>query len=218
MVWSWFKSKFRRLLSKEASTSKFDDIKPDVERLLGESFATEEDKRTNNERVVSVFERLQSEIERIKVEANGYPAATISAEVWLDGAGYAELCRKLFEHFRSADWLDREENASALWARATLAVCSHYHHLVGPAMLANADCHERLGNNDHAAAMYRAVIADFRMFLEDDYTEQSLGDEERIAIDALKSAAHRLIEMGGSDDDDKKELEKIRAEANALLG
>ena len=134
----------------------------------------------------------------------------------MSGTGYANLCRRLTLHFRKSDWLAREENASALWARATLAVCSHYHHMVGPAMLANADCQERLGNTDKAAQMYRAVVADFEFLLGDDAAEDPVDEDERTAIESLRTALRRLLDIG-TDLEDRERLEQLRATAEAVL-
>lgn len=173
-------------------------------------------RESEDEAVIAVLERLDKEIESIRTQANSYPDGSIPALVWLSGTGYADLCRRLTLHFREADWLAREENASALWARATLAVCSHYHHMVGPAMLANAGCQERLGNAERAAKMYRAVVADFEFLLEGDFTEITIDGDRRIAIESLRNAVVRLLDIG-MDRAHEDRLDEIRATAETIL-
>lgn len=146
--------------------------------------------------VLNVLERLNAEIERVRVQAGGYPATTIAGDVWFDGVGYANLASALTQHFNKAGWLKHEHNASLLWAKATLAVCSHYHHLVGPAMIANADCQERLGNAGRAQ-MYAGVAQDFLVVLDGcDEDADSPTDDNRIAIESLRTAVVRLLAMG----------------------
>jgi hypothetical protein len=136
----------------------FDTIKSEVEHILELDFNSESARESHGELVLNALRHLDAEIESVRQQAKGYPANPVSALVWMNGAGYGNLACALTHHFRIAGWLKREENANALWAKATLAVCSHYHHMVGPAMLANADCHNRLGNTDRAMQMYGGVV------------------------------------------------------------
>ena len=216
-MWNAIKSIFRRLRDKEESDPVFDEVKALVENLLAQDHSDRTQRSAQDPKVIEVLERLDKEIEAIRAQAKGYyPDGSISATVWFSGAGYANLCRRLTLHFREADWLLREENASALWAKATLAVCAHYHHLVGPAMLANADCQERLGNATKAAQMYRAVVGDFEFLLDDDYSEGPHDDEERTAIESLRTAADRLLELGAAGSE-RERLAGIRETAESVL-
>ena len=194
----------------------YDEIQAKVEKLMHLPIESQADRERNDQVVVDTLRTLGAEIDSIQEQANGYPNSAIDAVVWLDGFRYAGLCKELTAHFAHANWLVRQENASALWKKATLAVCSHYHHMVGPAMLANADCHERLGNTEHAVQLYRAVISDFSFLLEDDFSDRQIDDDERVAIESLKTAAHRLVEMEAGGEEVTK-LENIRAEAHIIL-
>ena len=216
-MWNAFKSLFARFRDRGDSDPVFDEVRALVDELLAQDFGDPAERRSKDENVIAVLERLGKEIETIKEQASGYyPDGTISAQVWLNGAGYANLSRKLTLHFRKAGWLAREENASALWARSTLAVCSHYHHMVGPAMLANADCQERLGHADRAAQMYRAVVADFEFLLDEERADVPLDEDERTAIESLRTALRRLLEIG-TGLKDRERLEALLASAQAVL-
>jgi hypothetical protein len=175
----------------------FETIKSEVESILRLDLASDAAREANGDLVLNVLRHLDADIERVGRQANGYPANPISALVWMNGAGYGNLACALTHHFREAGWLKREENASALWAKATLAVCSHYHHMVGPAMLANADCHDRLANAARATQMYSGVVKDFA-FLADDWLSEteSPGDEDRLALESLQTATERLLSRG----------------------
>ena len=216
-MWNAFKSLLTRFRNRDESDPVFDEVRALVEELLAQDFGDPSERKTKDEQVIAVLKRLDKEIESIKEQASGYyPDGTISAQVWLRGAGYANLCRELTLHFRKAGWLAREENTSALWARATLAVCAHYHHMVGPAMLANADCQERLGNAERAAQMYRAIVGDFEFLLDEDHADDPLDEDERTAIESLRTALRRLLEIG-TGLKDKERLEQLLASAEAVL-
>lgn len=182
----------------------YEAIRADIETILRLDLATDAARGAHRDLVLGVLRRLDAAVEDIRVQANGYPANPISGLVWMNGAGYAGLANELTTHFRSAGWLDREEIASALWAKATLAVCSHYHHMVGPAMLANADCQERLGNAERAASLYSSVVLDFA-FIADDWSEEPEAPtpDDRLALVSLLTATERLMSRG------TKELEGI---------
>jgi hypothetical protein len=195
----------------------FDALKSEVEQVLALDLSSDKSREEHGEFVLKVLRQLDAEIVNIRQQANGYPANPISALVWMNGAGYGNLACALTEHFHNAGWLKREENASALWAEVTLAVCSHYHHLVGPAMLANADCHDRLGNADRATEMYSGVVKDFA-FIADDWANESDSphDEDRLALESLQTAVDRLLTRGVSDLDGI-DLASIQAQTGAVL-
>jgi hypothetical protein len=180
--------------------SKFDELKAQVNEILKLNLSNEETRQKYGEQVFRTVQQLSTEIEKVRQSANGYPANPTSASIWFLGLGYSNLACALTEHFKIAGWLKREENASALWAKATLAVNSHYHHLVGTAMLANADCQERLGNVEHATNIYISVVKDF-VFLVDDWVSETVApvDEERIALSSLNTAVTRLLSLGEKD-------------------
>lgn len=193
-MWKQIRSFFGGAAADDKPELDFDTIKSEVEGILKLDLASESARKAHNELVLDVLRHLDAEIEDIRQQANGYPANPISALVWINGAGYGNLACALTHHFRNAGWLKREENASALWAKATLAVCSHYHHMVGPAMLANADCHDRLGNAERATPMYGGVVKDFAFIAEDWLNEtEAPGDDDRLALESLQTATERLL-------------------------
>ncbi len=213
----WLRSWFAKGPGNHPASTDFDAIKSEVERVLELDLSSDESREEHGGFVLNVLRRLDVEIENIRRQANGYPANPISALVWVNGAGYGNLARALTGHFQNAGWLKREENASALWAKVTLAVCSHYHHMVGPAMLANADCHDRLGNADRAGDMYGGVVKDFA-FIADDWANEPdpPHDEDRLALESLQTAIERLLTRGVRDLDGM-DLASIQAQAETVL-
>ncbi len=196
-MWKQIRSFFGGAAPDDKPKVDFDTIKSEVECILTLDLASDAARETNGEVVLKVLRHLDAEIENIRQQANGYPANPISALVWMNGAGYGNLACALTHHFRNAGWLKREENASALWAKATLAVCSHYHHMVGPAMLANADCHDRLGNAERATQMYGGVVKDFALIADNWLNEtEAPNDDDRHALESLQTATERLVSRG----------------------
>ncbi len=189
----------------EERDSNYDATKSEVDKVLNLDLSSVEAREEHGDFVMTVIHKLDVEIENISQQSGNYPSNPISALVWMDGTTYTALTSALTTHFREAGWLDREENASMLWAKVVLSVCSHYHHMVGPAMLANADCHERLGNSQRAVQMYSGLVQDFA-FIADDWAGKtdSPTDEDRLALESLHTAAKRLIandvnELEGAD-------------------
>jgi hypothetical protein len=89
---------------------------------------------------------------------------------------------------------EREEVARVACCRAILAVQSHYHHIVSPAMIARGDCNERLGRLGVARQIYDAVIADFRWLVDEfDTDPESLDDGAFSAIGNLARAVERRL-------------------------
>ncbi len=213
----WIRSLFAKEPKDGPPPMDFDALKSEVEQVLALDLSSDVTREENGAFVLNVLRHLDVEIENIRQQANGYPASSISALVWLNGAGYGNLACALTDHFHRAGWLKREENASALWAKVTLAVCSHYHHMVGPAMLANADCHDRLGNADRATQMFGGVVKDFA-FIANDWANESdcPHDEDRLAIESLQTAVDRLLARGVSDIDGI-DLAAIQADTAAVL-
>jgi hypothetical protein len=201
----------------QSAMAAFDATKLDVESIIKLDLSTDAARAEHGELVLRTLKRLDAEIHTVQQRANGYPSNPISADVWLSGAGYGNLASELTRHFKNAGWLQREEIASSLWAKATLAVCSHYHHMVGPAMLASADCQDRLGNTERSWPMYAAVVRDFA-FLLDDWDNEIEGpmEDDRLAIESLLTATERLLARGTTQLDDIN-LVQIQLRTKQLL-
>lgn len=136
------------------------------------------------------------EVERVRKQANGYPGVSIDAIVWVDGVALASCGETLADFLSTKDFLKEQLRATGLWAKATLSVCSHYHHMVGPAMIAFATVSERAGNIEAAKASCNAVMRDFECILEDaEEDECKPAGEELIAIQSLKSAATKILKL-----------------------
>lgn len=135
----------------------------------------------------TVFEFLDAQVALLQKLAQGYPETLIRADVWTDGVTLAAIGRRLAHTLRLRGFLEMEGSATRVWLRATRQVQGHHFHIVGPAMIAGADCYERLGHYAEAAALYDALIESFAGLIDE--AEQGEMSEERwIALDSLRAA------------------------------
>ncbi|RVU86040.1 hypothetical protein EOL70_00915 [Leucothrix sargassi] len=134
---------------------------------------------------------------------------------WLEGAGIANCAAEVAGKLEGMDLLELEFRSTNVWVGAVLAVCSHYHHLVGPAMIADAKIAERKGNSDRVKQVCHAVIQDFEVVLSSCEGRKLKPQEEHDDYTSLKSleyALNKYIEIGAADryaHDMKERLEKV---------
>lgn len=145
---------------------------------------------------------------KIRETSNRYPEKPISAAVWMEGAALASSAQMLTDYLHETTYLEYEAQAAQIWANVTLSVCGHYHHLVGPAMLANAKIAERMDNIDFAMQAYKAVLNDFTSLLEDceiyGYTPDG---DTATAINCLKEAVDNLVRLYDGSEECAKAIE-----------
>ena len=201
----------------DSPTFAYDQIKPKIERILAMDMRTEDARQANAQFVFQTLSEMATDIDKVCDAADDYPEGVISGDVWMTGADYASHAQALTRHFAENGWLKHEANASWLWARATLAVCSHYHHMVGPAMIANADCCRRLGEIDQAVQMWSGVVKDFACLL-DGYDDDPGGPykDDRVAIESLRDSCVEL-QAAGLKTVDSFKLGKLVSKADAIL-
>jgi hypothetical protein len=158
---------------------------------------------------------LGRECERVQGQANDYPANPIRGDVWMDGAMLGHLAEGLAEGLKQRRLTELEEAAHTLHCMAVLAVQSHYHHIVGPAMLARAECNERLDRHEFAVLLYTAVIDDFSWLLDDCGEEQwPLSDDQRLSLECLQYALERVQVIRPASDragEFERTLDRVRA-------
>jgi hypothetical protein len=141
------------------------------------------------EAAIQALKALHRECLRVQDKANDYPSNPIAADVWLDGAMLGPTAEGLAALLNQRGLLDLEEKAQTLRCMAVLAVQSHYHHIVGPAMLGRAECNERLGNRQLAGQIYQAVVADFAWIVDEwATTDDPPTDEDRGSLQCLLRA------------------------------
>jgi len=185
------KAIYKHLMGKRDLTSKITLIKPLVEELL---IMNIDELYENKEKLSACLKLINEVIIEVGVHANDYPENPINGEVWFSGAtvgGYAEAIAKYLD---GKKLLKFQADATDLWVRAVLSVNSHYHHIVGPAMIANAKIQEELGNHDYPAGAYNCIIQDFEIVLDEaEHGEINIGENALIALESLRYAAKRLL-------------------------
>lgn len=164
------------------------EIQAEVQKILTIDFSSETARKSNEKQVHRAMEAIRGQIRTLDRETD-----------WLTGAGFSAMAQALTMHFGKSNWLKFEEIASELWGRAVLTVCGHYHHMVGPAMLANARCQEKLGNFDRARLAYTCVVKDFA-FLVDDWISATEAppddDDDRMSLKCLQTSVNYLLSRG----------------------
>ncbi|EDN68117.1 hypothetical protein BGP_1545 [Beggiatoa sp. PS] len=186
-----------------------------VKKLVEQIIQMSQTEITKNEQLlINCLEQLEQEVITVQKQANGYPNSTITGGVWFGGAALASYGEALADYLSDKNLIEHEARATNLWAAAILSVCSHYHHLVGPAVVANAKIREKLGDLKSALQAYNAIVLDFECILEgceEDDTKPF--EEDLISIESLDYAVNRLIELEKVTDPNSKLLqirERIR--------
>ncbi len=185
--------KIIKSLLRKTESSKIENIKTCLETILE---MDEAELIISREGLNECLEVMEKELKRIHSQANGYPNSSIAGGIWFDGTALANYAETLANYLSNKDFLEEQAKATNLWTGAVLSVCSHYHHMVGPAMIANAEISERTGNLEYTKTAYSAVLQDFECILEyaeeDEYKPEG---DNLVALQSLKTAVTRLIEF-----------------------
>ncbi len=134
---------------------------------------------------------------------------------FFEGVGLANCGQVVTNYLEGKDLIEYQARSAWVWAKATLHACGHYHHMVGPAMIANAKIAEKRGNTQRVREICRAVFQDFIVPLE--YCERSEyriseDDEEYETIRSLEYAVDMLITLDAANAeylDTKERIERI---------
>ena len=182
-----------------------------VRQLDGEQASLEDAAfRRNGQEILAALHNKCTQVAR---DAGGYPDNPIRGDVWIDGASLAPVAERLAQLLRARGATDLERQAHVIRCRAVLAVQSHYHDVVGPAMLSRADCEERLGETAAALACYDAVVDDFSFIVEEcEAGCDGPGRADRASLECLGEAILRRRALS-----DQPVLEALGRRVAALL-
>jgi hypothetical protein len=201
------RSKCRRSRFPGAVTMSLESIGADIEEFA--RMPTTVPVAERRDAATRVLKALDENIVRVRGRANNYPANPIQADVWVEGAALGPLAERLASLLRTQGLTDLEEAAHTLRGMAVLAVQSHYHYLVGPAMLARAECNERLGRAELAGELYECVVGDFRWILDEwSPLDEAPNCEDRISLECLLQALRGVLKHrpAGTDPADAEAL------------
>ncbi len=138
---------------------------------------------------LDVLRFLDNQAKVLSANANDYPENPTTADIFMDGVGLANQAEIAAAIFRIHDAAEFELHATRICANMTCSVQGHYHHVVGPRMVAFMDCLLRQDDVATALAVSEAIVADFDWILEDWEAEmQAPTDEDRISLESLQSA------------------------------
>lgn len=148
-----------------------------------------------------------------------------NADDFFAGKGIALQSETLYEKLMQVDsCLQERKKAADCWAQAVLAVAAHYHHLVGPAMLAAANARYALGEKADAVGFCECVIEDF-VFLLNEWEPESVGPGEentdRLALKDLKEALtfwlSHIDEVSKGGNPNTSKYEKMLTQLNEVM-
>lgn len=196
----------RQMLTSRARTKRLASsriaLREAVEQLLATDLSSAEAKGEHERFAQDLLRAFESHVDTMRQQASGYPANPIRGDVWTEGVELAQRAGALAEHFRGAGWLGPEYGAAKLAHDATMAVCSHYPHFAGPAVIALADVEERLGHRTTAREHYEGIVRDFadvvdhwREAVADPELTDGPGQDLRISLDCLRRATRRLLAL-----------------------
>lgn len=154
---------------------------------------------------------------RIKKESNGYPEKAMSAEVWMDGYLLINSSEALVFFLSDKPYVKEEARATKIWLDTVLSICPHYHHLVGPAMIASASVAIKIGDIEYAKKAYSAVITDFLEVLESAEKEQGcLNKDDEVSINSLLLAIQGQSSLTKSDEEISS-ISSIQERINSVI-
>ena len=139
---------------------------------------------------------------RIKKDSNGYPNTAIDTGVWMDGYLLINYSEAIAFFLSDKPYVNEEARATKIWSDTVFSVCSHYHHFVGPAMIASASVAIKQGDLEYAKKAYSAVITDFLGVLESVEKEQEYPNkDDEISLDSLRLAVQGKLSGPDSDEE-----------------
>ncbi len=167
----------------------FDAVKEAVEAMEhGSSFATDE--------VDGLMQAFRDQRDILRGRIGSYPGDAVNAKDWLDGVGLGHLAVRFAEVLEQAELFEAEFLARELAVNIGCIVEGHYHHVIGPRMVALIRASDRVDRPQHAEALCDAVAGDFMWILAANI-EQSTPPtpEDAISIWSLKCALEREAAM-----------------------
>lgn len=140
-----------------------------------------------------------------------------SGKHYFDGVKLGELVYSIAQKLKIRNLLNPQEIALRIRLKALVQVQSHYHHIIGPAMLEHSQLLEKLDRNDEAINNYECIIADFSWLLNEyNINEKIELDEDLISVQALNSAIKSRLRYEISTIE-KEKLEKKLLKTEKLL-
>ncbi|MBN2294185.1 MAG: hypothetical protein JXM70_17290 [Pirellulales bacterium] len=82
----WIRSFFAKKQRNDPASMDIDAINSQVEQVLALDLSSDASREEHGDFVLNVIRRLDTEIEYIRQQANGYPANPISGLVWMNGS------------------------------------------------------------------------------------------------------------------------------------
>ena len=132
---------------------------PRVEQLLSTASTllqyNDHDFTANIAEVNTFLDDLQSEAHYLASKSKG----AMRGDVYFNSSALLEIGEAMSRRLQGLDDLSQQYfRATRLWVASVLNIAAHYHHIVGPAMIATADAGEKIGDTGHTIKACRAVV------------------------------------------------------------
>jgi hypothetical protein len=184
---------FDRLLN--LSVGDDDSHTPEVEKLLSTAATVlqynDQDLTVKIAEVDTFLDDLKSEAQHLASISKG----AMRGDLYFNGAALLEIGEAMSRRLQGQDDLSQQHfKATSLWVGLVLNIAAHYHHLIGPAMIAMANAGEKIGDTEHTIKACRTVVSDFELILErEEHMEYRPVQENLVSIECLDAAVQKLI-------------------------
>ena len=145
------------------------------------------------EAATSLSEAAEACIDRLGQQ----PCAPAGSQEWVDGVALARAAREVTTKFAAQPDPELEERGLALVGRIVTRLLGQCHAFVGRAMIESAQCIQRNGDPDRAATHAEAMLADFKVLL-DQFKLETPFDEHVIALEYLLAAINLITDVRGT--------------------
>ncbi len=148
-----------------------------------------------------LFDSFPELVEKIQVEAQGYPMRRIHDTIIAEAAGIRVALNMLTLYFQKKEDIDGLHFAVVLRTKITLSVLGNYKNVVGHDMIETAKVKERVGETAAALGFYNAAIENLKnelhWFVES--PEMGPGEEDTIMLQSLKEAYQSVDRLNGTE-------------------
>jgi hypothetical protein len=143
---------------------------------------------------------LRAQLRALTHQAKGYPSNGIHMAVFMAGSELACVADATADELERRQLPEPAEMASRLATGLAYEVKGHYPQEIFPRVLRNARCREAMGDLAGAIGNYQAILADYDEMGLDEWLEPAaIDDWNRLALEAARAAADRLITLDYGD-------------------
>jgi len=145
---------------------------------------------------------LEVEVSSVEKKAKG----VMRGDIYFNGAALLDISQAISHRLENLAGFEQHYSTSVL------SIAAHYHHLVGPAMIANGNAKEKIHNIEYSKKVYRAIVSDFTVILDRTKNEEYRPfQEDLVSIECLDMAVQKLISFEVKEAPTLKKLSSVIA-------